>query len=71
MEWISVKEQLPNNQERVLVCKYTRQVKEALFVRKDQWDRLNQFIIGGAYYDIDKWITHWMPLPAPPSTPNQ
>lgn len=67
-EWISVKDRLPSDNEKVLVCKYNRQVKEASFLKKDQWDRLNQFIIGGAYYDIVKWITHWMPMPAPPNT---
>ena len=67
MEWISVFDRLPNDTDDVLVV-------------GDGWDDMNWYRI--YFYQADKWhtidgdevnktsqmkITHWMPLPKPPS----
>ncbi len=57
-EWISVKDRLPKDQERVLVCNgSTRPYSDAYSFRtchlKDAWP-------------IGSNSTHWQPLPAPP-----
>src|SRR5690348_7012978 len=60
MEWISVKDRLPEQEALYLV--YDSSNKE--------WG-LSYFIVNGSYRYFDIWesldITHWMPLPSPPN----
>lgn len=74
MEWISVKDRLPQAYDYVLIYAKRPGTGEPCPVgiaRHDSttWEPLESLI--GAYsdveweYDIDE-ITHWMPLPAPP-----
>jgi hypothetical protein len=57
--WISVKERLPENGQRVLVY-YRNQIGETCDITETRY-------VAGGY--IGFWgggVTHWMPLPEPP-----
>ena len=67
-EWISVKDRLPEENERVLACYINP-------LRKDRPPRMmvgegtsTQIVKGKVYLWCGGWrsITHWMPLPQPP-----
>ena len=67
-EWISVKDRLPEENERVLACYINS-------LRKDRPPRMmvgegtsTQIVKGKVYLWCGGWrsITHWMPLPQPP-----
>lgn len=65
MEWVSVKDKLPEKQGRYLIygrftCDCPNQVMEAYYLFKPR-----KFMIDGIY---SKNVTHWMPLPEPPKT---
>lgn len=61
MEWISVKDGLPPEIERVLVCCESSDggfIRDA-YRKGEQWMR--------AFREPVVWnVTHWMPLPQPP-----
>ena len=64
--WISVKERLPEDHVRVLVCNDEGKMITAERAEDDWWHTY-------CAYDVDRWdalesgvITHWMPLPEPP-----
>lgn len=70
MQWISIKDKLPESFTNVLVCDSAgecvdeREATTAYFDSVDgQWYHL-------AFWDYDLWhkatVTHWMPLPKPP-----
>lgn len=63
-EWISVKDRLPENDERVLVC--LNNVASAMCNGKIDTDR---FLKNG-WVRWNKYVTHWMPLPEPPKEDN-
>ena len=56
-EWISVKDELPDDDEIVIIC------TDANFIYAGE-------LIGDTWFlDNDSWtatVTHWMPLPQPP-----
>lgn len=67
--WISVKDRLPQNSERVLAyCEKTKKYfvgnvtyrcfSDEVYWRHE-WAR-------GAMYTVTSKVTHWMPLPEPP-----
>ena len=56
MEWISVEDRLPENDDYVLVH-YLFEDMPIVFV-----DRYRN----GAFAETDMYITHWAPLPPPP-----
>jgi len=58
--WISVKERLPENRERVLIFGKDKSDNECILI--DSYS--NDYWITEGMYDIK--ITHWMPLPEPP-----
>ena len=67
-KWISVKDRLPEENERVLACYINP-------LRKDRPPRMmvgegtsTQIVKGKVYLWCGGWrsITHWMPLPSPP-----
>lgn len=60
MEWISVKERLPENLDHVLVSVISKNRKQTVFggVRYNVGEKRWIFPLGG--------ITHWMPFPEPP-----
>ena len=63
MEWISVKERLPEDRKPVLV--YTG----GGFICKAYWFNTNdsiEWISFVNFEDIEEYVTHWMPLPEPP-----
>ena len=65
MEWISVKDRLPKPQQGILFC-----TKTAVYIGIF-WGE-NKYVNGNmaGCYDEDvrlTEITHWMPLPKPPS----
>ena len=78
MEWISVEERLPKLDEQCLViwAKFGKKYKE-LFIgyidsETNKWDIIT---LEGLIEDADNnpdyfFITHWMPLPAPPINTN-
>ena len=56
-EWISVKDQLPDDADLVLVYSERSGVRTDYYYN-DEWE----------YYDRNQIeITHWMPLPEPPT----
>lgn len=65
MEWISVKDRLPEEHphrfEYVLVCKDNGVVLEAKFNTK-----ISKFMKRESYVSLNHVVTHWMPLPEPP-----
>ena len=68
MNWISVKDRLPEYTTRagtslfvsVLICLDTGFVGEGLYVN-DGWELLGVYVTN---------VTHWMPLPEPPEEPS-
>ena len=62
IEWISVKDRLPPNDNAVLVF-YKFKYIEVGWVNRSQLGSLWQ-VCG---HDVgNDWVTHWMPLPNPP-----
>ena len=64
MEWISVKDKMPETDEfhfvNCLVCRFSKSVFEARWnPRVNDWQQLS-------FEKLDN-ITHWMPLPEPPT----
>ena len=61
MEWISVKDRLPDDEENVLAFVFGE--AEVCCLKNGVWR--NEWM---KFYDGD--ITHWMPLPEPPKEEN-
>ena len=62
--WISVKDRLPNDRERVIVHTVEGSVLEMKFdKRRESWGRLD---IDGMEWFGKSFVTHWQPLPEPP-----
>lgn len=66
MEWISVKERLPENANDVLAIMQDNTIFMGRFSGKSYWKFY--FSDNGLQYDKarERQITHWMPLPDPP-----
>ncbi len=70
MEWISIKDRLPEEVKLVLVSNNESKHKE------DHWVCCGQINYSGGWFnqfqdsisDIQIYPTHWMPLPEPPKT---
>lgn len=63
MDWISVKERLPEEQTGVLIA-----VKDCRSVIAQVWNgRWTDVGESGLDYEQDD-VTHWMPLPEPPAS---
>ena len=65
MEWIKVKDQLPDVETEVMVSD-GENVQQGYFAGK--WTKEGE-LIGSEFYDeegLDGEITHWMPIPHPP-----
>lgn len=78
MKWISVKDELPRNRQAVLLCIKTDYSFGFIYTSgalvNGGW-KLNEspnLLDTGCYEDsdgsYDNYITHWMPLPQPPSS---
>jgi len=68
MKWISVKDELPNGEEFVLVsCEHGVTMAEYTTFKNgnDMWFAVTRI---GSYEDSQnaEKVTHWMPLPKPP-----
>lgn len=63
MEWISVKDELPNVGDWVLVF---TPVKEEGLIEIAMFDLVEGFINPLMYMGSFKNVTHWMPLPEAP-----
>lgn len=62
-EWISVKDRLPEDGQRILVH-LDLDIEICYFSKEDGWKNMD----GGDWYEIDsKYVTHWMTLPKPPA----
>lgn len=59
-KWISVKERLPKEGEKVLV--YSRLIPGMPYITTDTCTKAGNF----AYCGARGTVTHWMPLPEPP-----
>lgn len=67
MEWISVKDRLPEDSCDVLVAKRNGRVfKMSYHAPFDSGKRIFQWFGFGKWIDQHSQITHWMPLPEPP-----
>lgn len=63
--WISVKDRLPDDSVGYVAVFAPGAAISSLWPTR--WDAVNQcFDAGGGWFEIDE-ITHWMPLPDPPS----
>jgi hypothetical protein len=62
MEWISVKDRLPENRQEVLGAYVLEELEQSvlLFARGEFRTKY-----GSEFYGV---VTHWMPLPEPPKT---
>jgi len=67
MEWISVKDRLPNAEISVLAVDADGDMHVAF--RTELYEDVKE-VMQWTYYDFLPWsdVTHWMPLPAPPIT---
>jgi hypothetical protein len=66
MEWISVKESLPNEEQIVLIAPKNARAshpRKTLIGYRDHGDLWIQL---PNYWIIKETVTHWMPLPEPP-----
>ena len=66
-EWISVKDRLPGNRTRCLVCRYDR-VTKTRFIDILWFSRA--WVVAPDYGVADDTVTHWMPLPELPEGEN-
>ena len=76
-EWISVEDKLPEGCENVLVCNFETGTRidcttAWYHVKNKHWDVDDSMIRaenydGGAVISLDQNVTHWMPIPEPPS----
>ena len=62
-EWISVDDRLPFAYQQVLVWSEYADGTEGAFIKRYNGEELG--FIGTNCY-MDKFVTHWMPLPTPP-----
>lgn len=62
MEWISVKDRLPEESMHVLIYTEFWQIEQASYYQAD--DLTKHFWIHNQV--VDYKTTHWMPLPSPP-----
>lgn len=74
MSWISVKDKLPGEWDHVLICDvsvetddYEIGVTEATFAPCGKGCCEPRFESKGLEYISHEDVTHWMPLPKPPS----
>lgn len=69
MEWISVKDELPEIESLVLIYEKSREVPiSARYRGRDRWDEMCNCDCGdgwGMGFHQEE-VTHWMPLPRPP-----
>lgn len=63
MEWISIKDKVPTQSGNVLLCMGGVVGIGGYSPGFGWWGT-------GADFDDDAHVTHWMPLPAPPSNSN-
>lgn len=66
--WISVEEKMPVDNERIIF--YTKgyinnEMRMGSFHDIDQFGRPNMFIGDGFFHEQN--VSHWQPLPAPPT----
>lgn len=70
MEWISVKDRLPENGEPVLIKElFEEEIQIASYVEDFGWTEqtVNHICNGNAYCEFTVFnVTHWMPLPQSP-----
>lgn len=75
--WVSVKDRLPEQEENVLICEHKFGVRyPGIYI--GYIDHLNKWMFFGEDGEKAYWIhnpdyytiTHWMPLPSPPSHDN-
>lgn len=67
MEWISVEDRLPPENEMVLLfCPGTRFTRGQFHI--GQWDSSKQWWMSedGQAESTKNWFSHWIPLPKPP-----
>lgn len=62
-EWISVKDRLPENEDRILVYDLHNDIEFGFFNMRDK--KFKYFDENGYPYEF-LYVTHWMPLPKPP-----
>lgn len=80
MEWISVKERLPEGTDNVLVCNYREYSGccdsfTVAYYSKNGWKPVVDMLEaenhnGRAVIRMDEEVTHWRPLTPPPSSHN-
>jgi hypothetical protein len=69
--WISVKDRLPDTESSILVAfkwfDKPIEVRQMTYYSEDHWHRSDMFVSPeGAFHRLET-ITHWMPLPKPPT----
>ncbi len=69
MEWISVRDELPGNEEKVLVCDEDSNMVVGCYGSTRNgpcWRIGNDEVSWDFDYNLDYNVTHWMKLPEPP-----
>lgn len=66
MKWINVKDKLPNSDNYVLICLHGKFLRTSYYFEDSfgKWFSSTDGIWDKYYTDA---VTHWMPLPEPPS----
>lgn len=65
--WISVKDKLPNNSNEVIVFCLDDSVTTGKYIRVSKDKYLWKSPIYSPYIDNTLNVTHWQPLPEPPT----
>ena len=67
-QWISVKQQMPDVHEEVLVNIIYPIEKIEKLAYRFEGDKAEWFVLPDpqGYFWNEEWVTHWMPLPKPP-----
>ena len=65
LEWISVEDRLPNDDEAVLMCEMGRKGLPLIGWYEVE-DVIPGFYIANSFQDARVHVTHWIPIPKPP-----
>lgn len=70
MEWINIRDKLPEDSKDVLVWGEGYAVRAAWHWKEEEGIKEGFYMeedgIDGSYSELKEWVTHWIPFPLPP-----